>query len=68
LAAKILFDDPMGKEPAMNTIVASVLKHEAAKARAGSGAFKTIAIFCGVGLLVSICLVSIGLDIGAGYF
>jgi hypothetical protein len=52
----------------MNAIVANVLKSEAVKAQAGAGAFKIIAIFCGVGLLASLCLVSVGLDIGAGFF
>lgn len=52
----------------MNTIVTSVLKHEAVKAQAAEGAFKVIAIFCGAGLLASLCLISIGLDIGAGLF
>jgi hypothetical protein len=52
----------------MNALVANVLKHEAAKAQTGAGAFKVLAIFCGVGLLASLCLVSIGLDIGAGFF
>jgi hypothetical protein len=29
---------------------------------------KTIAIFCGLGLLVALCLASYGLDLSAGFF
>ncbi len=29
---------------------------------------KVIAIFCGVGVLVSLCLASYGLDLSAGFF
>jgi hypothetical protein len=29
---------------------------------------KAVAIFCGVGLFVSFCLASYGLDLGAGFF
>jgi hypothetical protein len=29
---------------------------------------KVIAIFCGVGLLVSLCVASYGLDLSAGFF
>jgi hypothetical protein len=31
-------------------------------------ALKTIAVFCGVGLLVSLLLAAAGIDISAGYF
>lgn len=55
-------------EPAMNTVVANILKREAVNAQTGASAFKTIAIFCGVGLLASLCMMSAGLDIGAGFF
>ena len=52
----------------MNAIVANVLMHEAAKARTDTGPFKVIVLFCGAGLLVSICLASFGIDIGTGFF
>jgi hypothetical protein len=52
----------------MNTVVANILKREAVNAQTGASAFKTIAIFCGVGLLASLCMMSAGLDIGAGFF
>jgi hypothetical protein len=55
-------------EPAMNTIVANVLKSEAVKAQAGASPLKIIAIFCGAGLLASLCLVAVGIDLGAGFF
>jgi hypothetical protein len=29
---------------------------------------KTITLFCGVGLLVSLCMASYGLDLSAGFF
>jgi hypothetical protein len=29
---------------------------------------KVVAIFCGVGVLVSLCLASFGLDLSAGFF
>jgi hypothetical protein len=29
---------------------------------------KTIALFCGIGLVTSFCMASFGLDIGAGFF
>ena len=34
----------------------------------GIEALKTIAIFCGVGLLVSLLVASYGLDLSAGFF
>jgi hypothetical protein len=30
--------------------------------------FKVVAIFCGVGLLVSLCIASYGVDLSAGFF
>ena len=52
----------------MNTIVANVLMREAVRAQSDAGPFRMIALFCGVGLLASLCLVSWGLDLGAGFF
>ena len=52
----------------MNTIVAQVLMNEAAKAQTEARPFKIVALFCGVGLLASLCLVSWGFDLGAEFF
>jgi hypothetical protein len=53
---------------AMNTIVANVMKHEAARAGSPAHPFKIVAIFCGLGLLASLCMASFGFDIGTGFF
>jgi hypothetical protein len=53
---------------AMNTIVANVLMREAAKARTNAHPFEIVALFCGVGLLASLCAVALGFDIGSGFF
>jgi hypothetical protein len=55
-------------EVAMNMIVANVLMHEAAKARTKAQPFKIVALFCGVGLVVSLWMTSLGFDLGAGFF
>jgi hypothetical protein len=52
----------------MNTIVANVMKHEAARAGSPAHPFKIVAIFCGLGLLASLCMASFGFDIGTGFF
>jgi hypothetical protein len=52
----------------VNTVVASVLKREAEKAEIDARPFHIIAVFCGIGLLASLCLMSFGLDISAGFF
>jgi len=52
----------------MNTIVASVLMNEAAKAQTDAQPFKVVMIFCSVGVLASLCLISLGFDIGADFF
>jgi hypothetical protein len=63
----LITSDP-DEEVAVNTVVANVLKREAEKAHTDARPFHIIAIFCGLGLLVSLCLMSFGLDIGAGFF
>lgn len=55
-------------EPAMNAIVANVLKREAAKAESNAQPFKIVALFCSVGLLASLCMASLGFDLGTGFF
>jgi hypothetical protein len=52
----------------MNTIVANVLMHEAAKARTESHPLAFIALFCGVGLVAGFAMASFGLDLSAGFF
>jgi hypothetical protein len=52
----------------MNMIVASVLMRQAAKAKTDAHPFKIVALFCGFGLLASLCFVSWGFDLGAGFF
>jgi hypothetical protein len=53
----------------VNTIVANVMRSEAEKAQIDTSSLKTIALFCGVGLLVSLlCVISFGLDLSAGFF
>jgi hypothetical protein len=52
----------------MNTIVANVLKREAVAARADVRPLSIIALFCGVGLLASLYMVSFGFDLGAAFF
>jgi hypothetical protein len=52
----------------MNTIVASVLTHEAARAGTDARPFQVVALFCGAGLLASLCVVALGFDVGGGFF
>jgi hypothetical protein len=56
-----------GEEGAMNAIVANVLMREAAKAQVGVHPLGVV-LFCGIGLLASLCMASLGFDIGAGFF
>jgi hypothetical protein len=52
----------------MNTIVANVLMREAEKAQTNTRPFNVVALFCGLGLLTSFCMASLGFDVGAGFF
>jgi hypothetical protein len=56
------------EEVAMNAIVANVLMREAAKTQTDANPFKIVALFCGVGLLVSLSIVSLGFEIATGFF
>jgi hypothetical protein len=56
------------EEIGMNMIVENVLMREAAKAQTEARPFKIVALFCGVGLLASLCLASFGLDVSGGDF
>jgi hypothetical protein len=52
----------------MNAIVANVLVRGATEARTEISPFKFVVFFCSVGLLASLCIVSLGFDVGAGFF
>lgn len=52
----------------MNTIVATVLKNTAEKTQADVRPFNIIALFCGVGLLASLCMAALGIDVSAAMF
>ena len=52
----------------MNTIVARVLRNEGAKAQTAAHPLTIISMFCGLGLLASLCMISYGLDVSAGFF
>jgi hypothetical protein len=52
----------------MNTIVATVLKSRANEARADVGPFNIVLLFCCVGLLASLCLAALGVDVSGGIF
>jgi hypothetical protein len=59
---------PVNEEVAMDTLVANVLVREASKARTDAHPLALIALFCGVGLLASLAMVSLGFDLSAGFF
>jgi hypothetical protein len=48
---------------AINMIVETVLKSTAAEAEADVQPFSVVALFCGVGLVASLFLVALGIDI-----
>ncbi len=52
----------------MNTIVASVLKSKAAEAQTDARPFNIVALFCCIGLLASLCMISLGFDVSGGAF
>jgi hypothetical protein len=56
------------EEDAMNAIVANILMDQAAKAQPNTSAFNMVAFFCSVGFIASLCLASLGLDVGSGFF
>jgi hypothetical protein len=51
----------------MDSIVANILKHEAAFSRTESKPFSVVALFCGLGLIATLAMVSLGFDLGAGF-
>jgi hypothetical protein len=53
---------------AMNAVVASVLKYEAARAELSTRSFNVVVYFSAFGLLVSFCVLTIGLYAYGGSF
>jgi hypothetical protein len=52
----------------MNSVIASMLAREAKKARNTSHPLTLIALFCGFGLALTLVILSMGHDLGAGLF
>jgi len=50
------------------TAIAKVLSHAFSETRPDVGPLRTIIIFCGVGLSVSLFLAAYGFDLGSGLF
>jgi hypothetical protein len=55
-------------EAVMNAIVANVLAREAVKVQTNPHPFTLVALFCGVGLVAALILVSAGFDLGTEFF
>jgi hypothetical protein len=58
----------LNEEVAMNAIVAGVLTREAAKTQAIPHPLTLVALFCGVGLVASLAMASMGFDLGTAFF
>jgi hypothetical protein len=56
------------KGTTMNTIVATVLKSTAKESKADISPFNVVALFCGVGLVASLCLAALGVDVSGAIF
>ena len=61
-------DVDLNEEVAMNAIVAGVLTREAAKTQAIPHPLTLVALFCGVGLVASLAMASMGFDLGTAFF
>ena len=66
--AHILTASKPDEEVGVNTVVANVPRSEAEKARTDARPLHIIALFCGLGLLTSLYMMSFGLDLSAGFF
>jgi hypothetical protein len=55
------------EEAAMNATVANVLMREAAKAKTETHPLAFIALFCAVGILGSLVMASLGINLSAGF-
>jgi hypothetical protein len=53
------------EEHSMNTIVANVLMGKAAEAQADTLPPTIVMLFCGLGLIASLCVLSLGFDVSA---
>jgi hypothetical protein len=53
---------------AMNTIVATALKSTAEESQADVRPFTVVALFCGVGLVATLCIAALGLDVSGTIF
>jgi hypothetical protein len=53
---------------AMNTMIATVLKTTAEEAQADVRPFNVVVLFCGVGLVASLCMAALGLDVSGAIF
>ena len=51
----------------MNAIVANVLMHDAAKAKTETHPLAFIALFCAVGIIGSLVMASLGINLSAGF-
>jgi len=49
------------------SIISVVSMHSVTEPRTDDHSTRTITLFCGVGLLVSFCLMASGFDLGAGW-
>jgi hypothetical protein len=49
------------------TMISVASMHSVSAAQAGDHSAKTIALFSGLGLVASFCLISFGVDLGAGW-
>jgi hypothetical protein len=49
------------------TMLSVVSMHSISAAQAGDHSAKNIALFCGLGLVASFCLISFGVDLSAGW-
>jgi hypothetical protein len=52
----------------MNTIVATGLKSTAKESQADIRPFNVVALFCSVGLVASLCLAALGVDVSGAIF
>ncbi len=49
------------------SMISVVSMHSVGAARADDQSPKTVALFCCVGLVLSLCLIASGMDLGAGW-
>jgi hypothetical protein len=52
----------------MNTMVANVLIRQATNAERSAQPFKIVALFCSIGLMASLFLATLGVDVTGGIF